>query len=191
MKKLKLLLPVVALLLFVTSCISVRVVADYDQEADFKSYKTFAFYKTGIDKAEISDLDKKRILRSIEKEMLARGFVKSDNPDILVNIMTKANKRINVNNNFGWGWGWGGGLGFGGWGWNPWIWGGNSAWVTSRVEGVLYIDLIDTKKKELVWQGRGAGNLIGNRGNIEKKEARIQEFVEEIMKEYPPVADAQ
>jgi len=189
MKKLKLLLPVVALLLFVTSCISVRVVADYDQEADFKSYKTFAFYKTGIDKAEISDLDKKRILRSIEKEMLARGFVKSDNPDILVNIMTKANKRINVNNNFGWGWG--GGLGFGGWGWNPWIWGGNSAWVTSRVEGVLYIDLIDTKKKELVWQGRGAGNLIGNRGSIEKKEARIQEFVEEIMKEYPPVAYAQ
>ena len=105
MKNFKLLFPLIALV-FVTSCISVRVVADYDQEADFDTYRTFAFYKTGIDKAEISDLDKKRILRSIEREMVARGFVKSDNPDLLVNIMTKANKRVNVNN-FGWG-GWGG-----------------------------------------------------------------------------------
>ncbi|MFK7747044.1 MAG: DUF4136 domain-containing protein [Kordia sp.] len=188
MKTLKLLLPVVALLL-VTSCISVRVVADYDQQADFDSYKTFAFYKTGIDKAEISDLDKKRILRAIEKEMIARGFVKSDNPDVLVNIMTKANKRVNLNNNVGLGWG---GWGFGGWGWNPWLWGGGGFQsVSTRIEGVLYIDLIDTKQKELVWQGRGAGNLLGRTGNIEKKEARIKEFVQEIMKEYPPVAEAQ
>ncbi|WP_420574868.1 DUF4136 domain-containing protein [Kordia sp.] len=184
MKKNKLLFPVVALLLLVTSCISVRVVSDYDTEADFDTYKTFAFYKTGIDKAEISDLDKKRILRSIEKEMIARGFVKSQNPDLLVNIMTKANKRINVNNNaFGWGWG-----GWGGWGWNPWMWGGATNTVTTRTDGVLYIDLIDTKQKELVWQGRGTGNL--NSRSMERKEERIREFVAEIMKEYPPVADS-
>ncbi|EDP97604.1 DUF4136 domain-containing protein [Kordia algicida OT-1] len=188
MKKIKLLFPVVALLLLVTSCVSVRVVADYDQEADFNSYKTFAFYKTGIDQAEISDLDKKRILRSIEKEMIARGFVKSENPDLLVNIMTKANKRINVNNNAfgGWGFGWGGG--WGGWGWSPWMWGGGMNTVTTRTDGVLYIDLIDTKQKELVWQGRGTGNL--NSRSMERKDQRIQEFVAEIMKEYPPVADA-
>lgn len=182
MKTIKLLFPVVALLL-VTSCVSVRVVSDYDQDADFNSYKTFAFYKTGIDQAEISDLDKKRILRSIEKEMLARGFVKSDKPDLLVNIMTKANKRININNN-AWGWG--------GWGWgaNPWFWGGGPMMntVSTRTEGVLYIDLIDTKQKELVWQGKGTGNLLRN--NMAKKEARIQEFVAEIMKEYPPMAEA-
>lgn len=185
MKTMKLLFPVVALLLLVTSCISVRVVSDYDQEADFNSYKTFAFYKTGIDKAEISDLDKKRILRSIEKEMIARGFVKSDNPDLLVNIMTKSNKRVNVNNNaWGWGWGWGA------WNWNPWFWGGGPMMntVNTRIEGVLYIDLIDTKQKELVWQGKGTGTLL--RSDRAKKEARIQEFVAEIMKEYPPTAEA-
>jgi len=179
MKTIKLLFPVVALLL-VTSCISVRVVSDYDKEADFDSYKTFAFYKTGIDQVEISDLDKKRILRSIEKEMLARGFVKSKNPDLLVNIMTKANKRVDVNNNAYFGWGFG---------FRPW-WGGNQfSTISTRTEGVLYIDLIDTKQKELVWQGRGAGNLNTSR-KMEKKEARIQEFVAEIMKEYPPIAEA-
>ncbi|MEM6686598.1 MAG: DUF4136 domain-containing protein [Bacteroidota bacterium] len=186
MKKFKLLFPLIALF-FVTSCISVRVVSDYDQEANFESYRTFAFYKTGIDKAEISDLDKKRILRSIEKELIAKGFVKSENPDILVNIMTQANKRVDVNNfglGLGWGgWGWGGwgGWGFGGWGFPA---------VSTRTEGVLYIDLIDTKEKELIWQGKGTGNLLNSK-NIQKKEARIQEFVGEIMKEYPPTADAE
>ena len=74
------------------------------------------FLKTGIDKAEISDLDKRRILRAIESEMLAKGFTKSENPDLLVSIFTKSQERVNVYNNtwgFG-GWGWGG---FGpGWG---------------------------------------------------------------------------
>ncbi|WP_046746248.1 DUF4136 domain-containing protein [Kordia zhangzhouensis] len=180
MKTVKLLFPVVALLL-VTSCVSVRVVSDYDKEADFNSYKTFAFYKTGIDQVEISDLDKKRILRSIEKELTDRGFVKSENPDLLVNIMTKANKRVDINNNAYFGWGWG---------FQPWFWGGAPmSTVRTRTEGVLYIDLIDTKQKELVWQGRGTGNLNNNR-SIEKKEERIREFVAEIMKEYPPMASA-
>ena len=35
-----------------TSCSTVRVAADYDRQADFSSYKTFAFFKPGIDKAE-------------------------------------------------------------------------------------------------------------------------------------------
>lgn len=182
MRTIKLLLPVFALLL-VTSCISVRVVSDYDQKTDFNTYKSFAFYKTGIDKAEISDLDKKRILRAIETELLAKGFVKSENPDILVNIITKSKERVNVNNNaFGFGWGWG-------WGWNPWAWGGfnGGTTVSTTTQGVLYIDLIDAKKKELVWQGKGTGNLARR---VDKKEERIGEFVSEIMKTYPPNAVA-
>ena len=56
-------IPMLALLF--TSCSSVRVSTDYDTKADFAKYKTFAFYKTGIDKAPINDLDKKRILRAV------------------------------------------------------------------------------------------------------------------------------
>ena len=44
-------------LVVLTSCSSVRVVSDYDTKVDFTSYKTFAFYKKGIDKASVSDLD--------------------------------------------------------------------------------------------------------------------------------------
>lgn len=42
-----------------TSCSTVQVASDYDQTVDFSKYKSFAFFKPGIDKAEISDLDKK------------------------------------------------------------------------------------------------------------------------------------
>ena len=186
MKKLKLLALPLFVLLFLSSCTSVRVLSDYDKDTDFNSYKSYAFYKTGIDKAQISDLDKKRILRAIETEMGTRGFVKSQNPDILVSIFTKEREQVDVyNNNFGWG-GWGWGWGWGGFG-PGWGWGGSN--VSTRTEGSLYIDLIDAKNKELVWQGKGEGTL-SNTKNIEKKEMRIKEFVAEILTQYPPNAVA-
>lgn len=166
------------------SCTSVRVVTDYDTTTDFKTFKTFAFYKTGIDKAEISDLDKKRILRAIESELVLKGYQKSDSPDLLVSIFTKEQERVDVYNNLGWsaGWGWGWG-----WGWNPWMWGGawNMPLVTSRTEGSLYIDLIKANNKELIWQGKGTGTLIQT-DQVEKREARIREFVAEILAKFPP-----
>ena len=184
MKKLLKTLPLLALLIVVSSCSSVKVAADYDKEAKFSEYKTFAFFKTGIDKAEISDLDKRRILRAIEAELLAKGFTKSEKPDLLVSLFTKSQQRVDVYNN-SWGngaWGWGGWGGFGpGWGW-----GWNQPSVSTSTQGHLYIDLIDANKKELVWQGMGTGYLTRN---MEKKEARIKEFVTKIMMKYPPGAE--
>ena len=169
-------LPLLLLIAVVTtSCTSVRVAADYDKNANFNDYKTFAFYKTGIDKAEISDLDKRRILRAIETELLAKGFTKSENPDLLVSIFTKSREKINVYNN-GWGH-----YGYG-WGWSPYYW-NNYNNVTRSTEGVLYIDLIDAKKKELIWQGQGTGYLTQN---VDRKDERIGEFVNKIMEKYPP-----
>jgi len=178
-KKLFNTLPLLIIALIITSCSSVRVAADYDKEADFKSYKTFAFFKTGIDKAEISDLDKRRILRAIEAELLAKGFTKSENPDILVSIFTKSQQRVDVYNN-AWGWGsygprWGG---YGpGWGYY------NRPVVSTQSEGTLFIDLIDMEKKELVWQGMGTGFISQK---MDKKEEQIKEFVMKILEKYPP-----
>ena len=177
-KKLLQTLSIFVFALLFASCTSVRVVSDYDDQANFNEYKTFAFYKTGIDKAEISDLDKRRILRAIEAELLAQGLTKSENPDMLVSIFTKSREKVTVWNN-GWGWG---GWGWGGWGWSPFLWNdfGN---VSTSTEGSLFIDLIDARKKELVWQGKGTGYLSQKR---EKKEERIREFVSKIMERYPP-----
>ena len=165
------------LLLFVIgACSSVRVASDYDKNVDFSRFKTYAFYKNGIDKVEISDLDKKRILRSIDEVMTAKGFTKSETPDLLVNIFTKERENVNVNQfNAGWGYGWG-------YGWNPYLWGGQTN-VYTNTEGTLYIDLIDAKKKEMIWQGEGNGYLTQN---VNKKDEVIKNFVTKILEQYPP-----
>lgn len=175
MKTIKL-LPLLFLFALV-SCSSVQVATDYDKNVDFANYKSFAFFKSGIDKVEISDLDKRRILNAIDVELTAKGITKSENPDLLVNIFTMSRQQVDVNQfNAGWGYGWG-------WGWNPWMWGGRSTTVSTTTEGTLYIDLIDARKKELIWQGEGVGVLTQN---INKKEERIKEFVKKILEKYPP-----
>ncbi|ANH60045.1 DUF4136 domain-containing protein [Dokdonia donghaensis] len=186
MKALRL-LPLLGAVLLLASCSTVRVASDYDKDTNFSDYKTFAFYKPGIDKAEISDLDKKRVLRAVEAQMLAKGFTKSSNPAVLVSIFTKAKERVDVyQNNFGFngGWGWGGGF-WGGWG-GPWGWnnGFNSNTVSRTTQGTLYIDLIDANKKQLIWQGQGTAPLVT--GDVDKREERINLIVQEIMEVYPP-----
>ena len=170
MKIAKKFLPI--LLLFLVSCSAVRVRTDYDTTTDFNNFKTFAFYKTGIDKATVSDIDKKRIMRAIETELLAKGMTKSKTPDMLVSLFTKSRKRINVNDtNFG---------GF----YYPFYYRTNPVYVSQYTEGTLFIDLIDANKKELVWQGVGTGTLSTR--TPQQKEARIKTFVNEILGNYPP-----
>ena len=91
-------------ILTLASCSTVRVNADYDKKATFTNYKTYAYLKSGIDKAEISDLDKKRILYSIDEVMATKGFTKSENPDVLISIFTKERDRVDVYQNYGFGW---------------------------------------------------------------------------------------
>ena len=173
-------LKITAVLLFLavgmSSCSTVKVASDYDQKVDFNQYKSFAFFKPGIDKAEISDLDKKRILRAIEEEMMSKGFTKSEEPDLLVSIFTKTKENINIyqDNRFGYGYGWG---------WDPWYWGSGYNTVNTTSEGTLYIDLIDSEGKELIWQGMGTAALAKE---VNKKQERISEIVEKIFEKYPP-----
>lgn len=168
------------LLLFIvgmSSCSSIKVASDYDQQVNFDQYQTYAFFKPGIDRADISDLDKKRILRAIETEMAEKGFTKSEDPDLLVSIFTKTKENINIyqNNMMGMGWY--------GWGWNPWFWGAGPNTVNRTSEGTLYIDFVDAEEKELVWQGMGTAALAKK---VDRKQERIHKIVEEILETYPP-----
>ncbi|MDX6183111.1 DUF4136 domain-containing protein [Flavobacterium sp. Fl-77] len=166
------------LLLILTSCSTVSVYSDYDKKVDFAPYKTYAFFKSGIDKVEISDLDKRRILRAIDDQMQAKGFTKSENPDLLINIFTKSREQVDVNQfNAGWGYGWG-------FGWNPFMMYGGQTTVSTSTEGTLFIDFIDAKKKEMIWQGEGIGTLTKN---VDKKDEKVAEFVTKILAQYPPV----
>lgn len=171
MKAIKLFTLTFLSVLLLSSCATVNVKTDYDSHTDFSQYKTFAFYKKGIDKAKISDIDKRRILRAIESQLKAKGMTLSKEPDVLVSIFAKSEKEINIHNdNY----------------WHPYYY--SPYWrhnITNYVQGTLFIDLIDAKAKSLIWQGIGKGAL-NTSGNVAKKEARINEFVSEIIAKYPP-----
>ena len=167
--------------LLLTSCATIRVSSDYDTSVYFDSYKTYAFFKPGIDKAEISDLDKRRVLRALENTLAAKGFVASETPEVLVSFHTKAEKNVRVSNSFlGWGNPFYGP--YGGWGWG---WGFQQPYnVSTSTSGILYIDIIDASSKKLIWQGKGTGTL--SKGTPQEREERIAAFVSEILSAYPP-----
>jgi hypothetical protein len=163
----------VAILVGVTACSGIRVTTDYDTKTDFAQYKTFAFYKTGIDKADISDLDKRRILKNIETELLAKGMVKSETPDILVSIFTKAREKVDIYEPA----------------WSPYYYNPyQRTSVSKHTEGTLFIDLIDSTGKKLIWQGVGSG-FLSKSSKPERREENIALFVKEILEKYPPVKE--
>jgi hypothetical protein len=166
-----------AIVLFV-SCSSIRVYSDFDSSVDFSQYKTYAFFKPQIDKVDISDLDKRRILKAFDNELSSNGLSKSETPDILIGFTTHAKEKIYVNNISNWGWGWG-------WGFNPWLWGPTNNTVSTRTEGTLYINVIDGVSKQLVWQGKGRGGI---QENMKNRDERIALFVQEIIGNYPPIS---
>ena len=170
MKSIKYLLLFFSITLLYTSCSSIKVSTDYETQTNFKHYKTFAFYKKGIDKAPISDIDKRRILRAIETELEAKGMTKSKEPDVLISIFTKARQQVDVYEN----------------NWYPYYYSPyNRTQIHKYTEGTLLIDVIERKGKKLVWQGVGSGFLTKS-PKPEKREANINKFVQAILKKYPP-----
>jgi len=166
------------LLLTIFSCKSVKITSDYDRKTDFSKFKTFAFHKKGVKKIDLSEQDKQLILNAIESELLAKGMTKSDHPDILVNIFTKSKEEIDHynSNNYQ----------------DVWTYqhygrGSSRKYnnISTSIVGTLFIDIIDTSKKDLAWQGVGVG-LLNFVDSNKKKDKLFKEFATEIMKKYPP-----
>ncbi|WP_322545200.1 DUF4136 domain-containing protein [Elizabethkingia miricola] len=166
-------LPLLLSLFFIASCSAVNVATDYDKTVDFTKYKTYNYWETDTAKDELSDLDKKRVFSAIDEQMILKGYSKNDNPDFLINLVTDSKEIQNVNTYYG-------GYSFRrNWGWGI---GGSNQTVSTSTEGILYIDILDAKKNELIWQGKGTGLLADS---MEEKDKRAKMFVSQILKKFP------
>ena len=178
MKKLAILILILTVFL---SCDIIRVSSDFNKDVDFSKLKTYAFSKQGIDKVKINDIDKKRILKAIDVELYNKGFRKSSiDPDFTINFFTKTNQKVDYypSNNY-----------YGAMDVSPYLGSyhyANSWYLNSYKynEGVLFIDVVDNKKNELVWQGIGKGYIYSN--NAEKKSEKINAMVGKILLQFPP-----
>ena len=153
---------------------------DFDKTAVFTTYKTYGFREGTPVK---QPLDDQRITAAIEAQMKAKGFTKVEagEPDVYVlyHVALDTQKDISTfstGTGYGpYGYGWGGG------------WGTTTTDVRVRdiTVGTLAIDLVDAKKKQMVWRGLGTKE-INTTAKPEKREENINKAVEKIFKNYPP-----
>ena len=155
----------------------VKVSYDFDNQADFNSYKTYKFTDEAME-LPINDLNRKRLLDAISSELALKGFTASDNPDVWVDIVVRAEQKETARATTDY---YGSGYRY--------RWGGGFSTTTINtydyIEGTIFIDIIDAGSKQLVWQGRGVGT-ISESIKPEKREQRIKKGVAKIFKKYPP-----
>lgn len=152
---------------------------DFDKTAVFGQYKTYAL-KDGTPTGQ--PLIDKRITDAIEMQLAARGFTRSDaSPDVYVLFHMAFDKQKDISSYStgpmygGYGWGWGGG------------WGSTTTDVRVQdiLVGTLAIDMVDAKKKQVVWRGLGTKE-VDTTAKPDKRDKNIIKAVEKIMKNYPP-----
>lgn len=151
---------------------------------DLKQYKTFAWVKPGDEEYQVL-YDKKVFIPLIHnlsmEELRRKGFViNNENPDAVFLCDTKIEERISYSQtpqvSVG--------VGFGG----PGYYGGFAAPVAGGEivenryqQGMLYIEMYDTKTQKLLWRG-WAEEQLTNRHDIE---ADIRKAVKDVFIRFP------
>ena len=106
-------------------------------------------------------------------ELESKGLNKSKNPDLLITFSTNAKEKIYINTDYL----------YSNWHYNPYFFGPMRSFPINQIEGTLYINLIDSKTKKLIWQGKGRGGLSDY---IKNRDEKISAFVSEILNNFPP-----
>jgi hypothetical protein len=170
----------VCLIAIVSACSPVTISYDYDRQADFSKYKTYAFSEDALN-LQVDQLNRDRILKAVETEMAAKGFSKSDSPDVLIDLQIKAKQEVeatatNTGGMYGGRYGYGGGYGYG---------------STTHVNyneytvGSLFVNMVDKSTEKIVWQGRGSKTLDEN-ATPTQRDTNINNGVKQIFTQYPP-----
>jgi hypothetical protein len=183
MKKLHILL-VLGSLLVATGALAQTVKVNWQSDAPFADYRTYAwqesknvggeFYKQWVEKDFDTTFSEKGLRKAAAGEV----------PDLYVyyHVMTQeVIDSTSTDDGFGWGGGrwsrWGG---WGGWGGPDFV----ETEARPRTMGILAVDLVDVKKKEMVWRDQATVDMIANTQKGDEKQ--VQKSVEKMFKQYPP-----
>ena len=166
-----------------------RITTDFDPEANFAGYRTFAFYEPlAVETKGYSTPSSQRMKSATRREMESRGYVYEEaRPDLLVNINAYINERQDIIStpqlqfrtyyNYRY---------------NSYV--QSAYWVDRNdvynySEGTLNIDLVDARAKQLVWEGIAVGRMANTKPA--QRDARITSTIGEIFAQYPHRAGAQ
>ena len=145
------------------------ITTDYDHNADFTKYKTFAW---GDNVGPTDGFTDRRIKEAIRQQLAARGLREATDgpPDIQVVYKVGARDRTSttsLDTN-----------------WSSERWGApENLSVDVFREGRLVVDILDAARKELIWRGTATATISEDTA---KNRPKIQKAVEKMFRHYPP-----
>jgi hypothetical protein len=157
-----------------------QVNIDFDRDADFRKYKTYAYQVCHRVENPLVD---KRIVKEMESRIAMEGLIGAEaDPDVNVTYHSSTSEEFAVDTNT-WGYGFGRGWGHGGGSFG----GGGPVSTTTTVRkytrGTLVVDIWDARTKQLVWRGTATDTVSEN---PEKNEKKLKKAMEKMFRKYPP-----
>ena len=174
------------MLVVLTACSSgPDIRSDYDRTVDFSQFQTYNFFSPmGIENPGYSTIFGSIFREAITREMELRGYVLSDDPDLLMNVSARLQDKTKVttyNDPYPPGY-YGYRRGY----YDPWMGYGynKSTHVSQYTEGTINVDMVDAHAKRMIWEGVAVGRLKDNRSNDEVRDA-INKGVASMFSGYP------
>jgi len=170
----------------ITACASsTNIQSDYDRSVDFSQYKTYGYYSPmGIENPNYSNLLGQMFRDAIDAQMSTRGYVKSEDPDLLFNVSARLEDKTRVTTTqdpmmYG-----GGYYGYRGGMYDPWggYGYGTRTNVSQYTEGTVNVDMVDPRLKRMLWEGVAIGRVQDNNKNLRED---IMTGVAEMFADYP------
>lgn len=154
------------------SCSGLKIVEDHDSSVNFDNYQTYNF-TPAADSIPVNQLNKSRLFNAISAEMNASGIHWDADPDLYVHVhmLMKGGSKTNVS--YGQGATYDLGSGF------------STTYMdySEYAEGSLFFDIIDARKKQLVWSGKAIGDIKDSNILSEKE---INRIVHKVFQKFPP-----
>ena len=170
---------------------SVKVRSDTDPDVNLGQYQTYGFFsQLGVEGDSYSNLVGRHFRDAISGQMEARGYSKSESPQLQVNVSIGAEEKIRVNTYqdpylHG---GYYGPYGYGYMG-SPWGYPTTTRTSVSQyTEANVYIDLVDASEHKLVWQGVATFTLTDKMQ--EQLRETVYNTVDKVFEQYPVPAPA-
>ena len=162
-------------LLVSTAVLAQKINVDWDRNADFSSFHTYAWQQSPH---PAQGLWNQRIVDGIDQQLAAKGLGKVDkDPDLWVvysESLKDQKQVVGTGYNFGPAWGWG-------WGWGPGISTVQYTYITK--EGTLVVELANAKTQQLLWRGSATATISDN---SEKNIKTLDKALSKLFKNYPP-----
>jgi hypothetical protein len=159
---------------------------DFDKSADFGNYRTYNFMaKSGTDATDAKSLVTSILQSAAAREMEARGYTKSETPDLVINFKGKLEEKTDIESTpapY-----YGPSYGYRGWYGAPYGGYGGTEVSTHRYNvGTLVLDVVDRQKQQAVFQG-GLQTVVSKK-MLENRDQSLREAVATIFAKYPFVA---